>query len=170
MQTLEFYKLNEHAIIPEYATLHSACFDIHACIIAGKKIIKYNDANKPCNYFPTNKENPFVILSPGQRALIPTGLVMKFDYPYSVRIHPRSGLAIKQGISLVNCEGVIDADYYGELMITVLNTSKSNVIIHHGDRVCQGELQKMVVHRIVETTTRPEPTTDREGGFGSTGK
>jgi dUTP pyrophosphatase len=88
---------------------------------------------------------------------------------FSVRIHPRSGLALKSGITLINCEGVIDSDYVEPTYITLLNLSDSIVEIKDGDRVAQGELVRSETYEIEEMTDRPEPKSSRKGGFGSTG-
>ena len=98
---------------------------------------------------------------------------MILDIPngYSVRIHPRSGTAIKQGMSLINCEGVIDYDYVDPLFIACVNLSEvQTIVINNGDRVAQGELVEMNHYEIEETSKKPTQKTDRDGGFGSTGK
>jgi dUTP pyrophosphatase len=108
-------------------------------------------------------------VDPGERVLVPTGLVLDIPQGYSVRIHPRSGLSLKQGLTLVNAEGVIDSDYVEELFIPLYNASSISVQLKHGDRIAQGELVRTELYEIVESTTRPERKTDRAGGFGSTG-
>ena len=108
---------------------------------------------------------------PCQRALSPTGVILDIPNGYSVRIHPRSGTAIKQGMSLINCEGVIDYDYVEPLFIACVNLSEvQTIIINNGDRVAQGELVEMTHYEIEESSTKPTQKTDRAGGFGSTGK
>ncbi len=100
---------------------------------------------------------------------ISTGLILDIPVGYSVRIHPRSGLAYKKGITLLNAEGIIDSDYTDELKILLYNTSNMDFIIQHGDRIAQGELVKNLDYVIEECYNAPVQKTDRVGGFGSTG-
>ncbi|CAB4141205.1 Dut dUTPase [uncultured Caudovirales phage] len=161
------YKLNPNAIIPKYATSRSACFDLHACLVKDERV-KYIDSLNVLTEGQLFSDT--LILHPGCRALIPTGL--KFNIPpgYSVRLHPRSGLSFKSGLTLSNCEGVIDEDYREEIFISMHNISYCNVAIKHGDRVCQAELTKDYKIPIVEVLEDISRTGDRIGGFGSTGK
>jgi dUTP pyrophosphatase len=106
-------------------------------------------------------------LEPGSRALIPTGLFTAIPTGYEVQLRPRSGLAIKKGLNLINCVGTIDADYRAEWGIPVVNQGLSTIWIEDGERICQAVMNK------VETISWDEvdslDTTDRNGGFGSTG-
>jgi dUTP pyrophosphatase len=86
-----------------------------------------------------------------------------------MRLHPRSGLAWKQGISLANAEGVIDADYIQETFVCVLNMTDVSHVIKHGDRIAQLELVPVWDLRFEEVDVAPSQKTDRQGGFGSTG-
>jgi dUTP pyrophosphatase len=140
---LKIYKLNSTAILPKFATKQSACFDISAI---GEHVVLAKHG-----------------------AAIPTGLILDIPEGYSVRIHGRSGLAYKKGINLLNCEGIIDSDYTDELKVLLYNTSNVDFIIHHGDRIAQGELVKSLDYTIEECYTQPQQKTDRVGGFGSTG-
>jgi dUTP pyrophosphatase len=110
-----------------------------------------------------------LLLRPGHRYLIPTNLILDIPEGFSVRIHPRSGLALKQGLTLINCEGVIDSDYVEPIYITLLNLSDSPVEISDGDRVAQAELVRSETYEIEEVNTPPARKTSRVGGFGSTG-
>jgi dUTP pyrophosphatase len=110
-----------------------------------------------------------VVLKPGERKLIPTGLYIALPQGYEAQMRPRSGLALKHGISLVNTPGTIDADYRGEIGIILINHSSELFEIHDGDRICQ-----MVINKY-ETISWDEcdllDTTERgSGGFGHTGK
>jgi dUTP pyrophosphatase len=109
------------------------------------------------------------IMPPGTRALIPTGLSIALPPGYEAQIRPRSGLAIKHGIGLLNAPGTIDADYRGEIKIIMINLGQEPFTIRRGDRIAQ-----MVIHRIVTGSwaLREElPETDRnDGGFGHTGQ
>jgi dUTP pyrophosphatase len=131
--------------LPEYATSGSSGMDIRA-----------------------NLESP-VHLQPMERMLIPTGLFIELPEDYEVQIRPRSGLAIKQGITCLNTPGTIDADYRGEIKIILINLSQEEQVIHHGDRVAQ-----MVIQQVDKIRWMPaeqlEVTERNAGGFGHTGK
>lgn len=108
-------------------------------------------------------------LKPLERALIPTGIFMEIPQGYEVQVRPRSGLAIKHGITCLNTPGTIDADYRGEIKVILINLSQEEQVIQHGDRIAQIVLQKVeqVVWKQVEEL---EATERNAGGFGHTGK
>ncbi|NTS39758.1 dUTP diphosphatase [Flavisolibacter sp. BT320] len=113
--------------------------------------------------------NEPIVLEPLQRALVPTGLFLELPQGYEAQIRPRSGLAIKQGLTVLNTPGTIDADYRGEIKLILVNLSKDNATIHNGDRVAQMVVQK--VEKIVVRQATVLTDTDRgAGGFGHTGK
>ena len=89
---------------------------------------------------------------------------------YSVRLYPRSSLALKQGLTLANNVGIIDSDYVEPVYMMVCNISGYQQFIFDGNRICQAELVDELSYMIMETDVRPEQKTDRDGGFGSTGK
>lgn len=137
-------KLAPGAILPEYQTEGSAGFDLHSNMERG------------------------IGLLPGQRALISTGLFMAIPEGYELQIRPRSGIALKKGLTVLNTPGTIDSDYRGEIGVILINTGVENVIIMPKDRIAQGIL-KQVEHadfQIVEELNE----TNRGGGFGSTGR
>jgi len=109
-----------------------------------------------------------VILSPGERKLIPSGIRIEIPYGYEAQIRPRSGLAAKYGITLVNTPGTIDSDYRGEIKIIMINLGKENFIIKRGDRIAQ-----MIIAPVVKALFTNEASLNRtergDGGFGSTG-
>lgn len=109
-----------------------------------------------------------VTLAPGERALIPTGLRMEIPLGYEVQIRPRSGLALKHGITLPNSPGTIDSDYRGPLGVIVLNAGREDFQISHGDRIAQ-----MIVAPVVQAEFQLADSLDETdrgaGGFGSTG-
>lgn len=110
-----------------------------------------------------------VSLASLQRVLIPTGLFIELPNGYEAQIRPRSGLAIKQGITCLNTPGTIDSDYRGEIKIILINLSGEAQVISNGDRIAQLVLQK--VEKITwEEVTLLSETTRNNGGFGSTGK
>jgi dUTP pyrophosphatase len=110
-----------------------------------------------------------VVLAPGERKLIPTGLFMSLPNGYEAQMRPRSGLALKSGISLVNTPGTIDADYRGEIGIILINFSKDDFIIHDGDRICQMVIKKYETVEWEQCEVLDE-TNRGDGGFGHTGK
>jgi dUTP pyrophosphatase len=167
MQTLKFFRLVDDISVPQASTTGSACFDLQA-YLRSQSITMYNKWNEKST-FTADQFCVGIRVDPGERVLVPTGLVLDIPQGYSVRIHPRSGLSLKQGLTLVNAEGVIDSDYVEELFIPLYNASGISVQLKHGDRIAQGELVRTELYEIVESTTRPERKTDRAGGFGSTG-
>lgn len=109
-----------------------------------------------------------VVVDPGRRCLVPTGLHMEIPQGYEVQVRPRSGLALKHGITLVNSPGTIDSDYRGPVGVIILNTSDHPFHIAHGDRIAQIVVAPVTQARFENTSQLSE--TDRgDGGFGSTG-
>lgn len=136
--------LSKHSL-PEYATALSAGMDLRA-----------------------NIEEP-IVLKPLDRKIIPTGLFIELPAGYEAQIRPRSGLAIKKGITVLNSPGTIDADYRGEVCIILINLSNEDFIINDGERICQMVIASHVQAELVEVQELGE--TDRDaGGFGHTGK
>ncbi len=108
-------------------------------------------------------------LQPMQRALIPTGIFIEIPEGYEVQIRPRSGLAIKNGITCLNTPGTIDADYRGEIKVILINLSQEEQVIQHGDRIAQMVVQK-VEQANWKLVDELEITERNDGGFGHTGK
>lgn len=164
---IKVYKSNTEATIPEYATESSSCFDLHACLVPHTSI--------KCRLWNNDEEILFVnessrlVLPAMSRVLIPTGLIFDIPSNHSLRLHPRSGISFKSGVSLINCEGVIDEDYVEPVFVALLNNSNIPFVVSHGDRICQAEIVCDSRYKIKETTTRPKIKTNRKGGFGSTG-
>ena len=130
--------------LPNYATVHSAGADLLAAI------------------------DTDVVLEPLQRALIPTGLCMALPEGYEAQVRPRSGLAAKHGLTILNSPGTIDADYRGEVKVILVNLSNEAFTITRGMRIAQLVIAPYTQLSWSETTTLPE-TTRGAGGFGSTG-
>ncbi|MCK5337857.1 MAG: dUTP diphosphatase [Bacteroidales bacterium] len=109
-----------------------------------------------------------ILLKPMERILVPTGLFIELPAGYEAQIRPRSGLAIKKGISLANTPGTIDADYRGEIKIITINLSGEDFIIHDGERIAQMIISR---HETAEWTEVEElnETSRGEGGFGHSG-
>jgi len=109
-----------------------------------------------------------VVLQPGQRLLVPTGLQIALPGGYEAQIRPRSGLAIKYGVTMLNSPGTIDADYRGEIKVIAINHGSEPFEIHHGDRIAQMVIMPVVQVRCKEVD-QLDSTERGSGGFGSTG-
>lgn len=130
--------------LPHYETLASAGMDLRA-----------------------NLENP-ITLKPLERAIVPTGIFMELPVGYEAQVRPRSGLAAKKGISVLNAPGTIDADYRGEVGVILVNLSSEAFVVENGERIAQMVLAKHERAEWEEVESLSE--TDRgAGGFGSTG-
>ena len=110
-----------------------------------------------------------ITIKPKTSYLIPTGLSVAFSEDYEVQIRPRSGLAAKNNISVLNTPGTIDSDYRGEIKIIIYNHGNKDFLVNNGDRIAQMILTPVVKMELEETNDLPE-TIRGEGGFGSTGK
>lgn len=130
--------------LPTYATVASAGMDVRAAI-----------------------ETP-VTLAPLGRAVVPTGLFLEIPVGFEVQVRPRSGLAAKKGITVLNAPGTIDADYRGEVCVILVNLSQEPFVIERGERIAQLVLAR---HEVIEweTVETLEESQRGEGGFGSTG-
>ena len=113
--------------------------------------------------------NEPIDLKPGQSCIVPTGLSFAFPKEYEIQIRPRSGLAAKDNISVLNTPGTIDSDYRGEIKVILFNHSNKNFKINNNDRIAQMILAPIIKVDLEETNELPE-TIRGEGGFGSTGK
>src|SRR6266702_2969122 len=108
-------------------------------------------------------------LAPGQRALVPTGVAIALPPGYAAFVHPRSGLAARHGVTVVNAPGTVDAGYRGEIKVTLLNTDSAvPVRLRRGDRIAQLVIQR-VEHAAFHEVQRPPGSARGDGGFGSTG-
>ena len=110
-----------------------------------------------------------IVIKPQTSALIPTGLSVAFSEDYEIQIRPRSGLAAKNNISVLNTPGTIDSDYRGELKIIIFNHSKDDFVVNNNDRIAQMVLTPIAKMELEEANELPK-TLRGEGGFGSTGK
>jgi dUTP pyrophosphatase len=107
-------------------------------------------------------------LAPLERVMVPTGILLEIPQGYEAQVRPRSGLAIKQGLTCLNSPGTIDADYRGELKVILINLSAQPQVIEHGDRIAQMVFQKVELVEL-ELTTAINETERNAGGFGHTG-
>ncbi|MFN9709804.1 MAG: dUTP diphosphatase [Bacteroidota bacterium] len=131
--------------LPHYATAGSSGMDLRA-----------------------NIDQPLVV-KPLERVLVPTGLFIELPHGFEAQIRPRSGLALKQGITCLNTPGTIDADYRGEIKVILINLSALSQTINNGDRIAQMVIQK--IEQIEWVSVEELSVSERnEGGFGSTGK
>lgn len=166
MIRLNIYKTHPEIVLPKFATQGSACFDL-AFQASGKYTYRgFNGNNAPIER-PVASGN--LVLMPKDRILVPTGYIFDIPEGYSVRIHARSGMSLKQGLVLANAEAVIDSDYIEETFVMLTNISDSPVTINNGDRIAQAELVKKEEYVLWETNDKPTQKTDRVGGLGSTG-
>jgi dUTP pyrophosphatase len=140
---LKIKKLQDNAIIPQFKTIGSAGMDI--CSIED------------------------VILQPSEFRIIKTGLAMQIEQGYEIQVRPRSGLACKYGITVINTPGTIDSDYTGEVGVGLINLSKTEYHINVGDRIAQLVINK-VEQPEIELVQELDQTERGSGGFGSTGK
>ena len=164
---LYVWKLWEDAHLPEYGSEWAACFDLKASLQPGDTVTVYGpDNNKSKRKIDTYGK---VELYSGDRMLVPTGLVFDLAESQSLRIHPRSGLSLKNGIVVANCEGIVDADYVNQTYVMLQNISRQIFHINDGDRIAQGEVVHSTQVRFVECDEEPKEKTSRAGGFGSTG-
>ncbi|WP_303922550.1 dUTP diphosphatase [Draconibacterium sediminis] len=131
--------------LPAYSTAFSAGMDLRA------------NLNEP------------VVLKPLERKLVPTGLFIELPQGYEAQVRPRSGLALKKGITVLNTPGTIDADYRGEIGVILINLSQEDFVIENGERICQ---MVIAAHETVEwdLVEMLEETERGAGGFGHTGK
>ncbi len=136
--------------LPAYATAGAAGADVRA-------------------NFPPGERAAGIVLAPGARALVPTGLALEIPEGFEVQVRPRSGLALKHGITLVNSPGTIDSDYRGPLGVIVLNAGDQEFHISHGDRVAQLVVAPVTIAEFMQSG-QLGTTARGHGGFGSTGR
>lgn len=146
MSLIEFKRLPHAAELelPGYETVSAAGMDIRAAL------------------------EEEIVIKAGERVLIPTGLQMALPQGYEAQIRPRSGLAIKHGITMLNSPGTIDADYRGEVKVIAINHGNQDFVVNHGDRIAQMVIAPVVQLPVKEVSELGE-TERGAGGFGSTG-
>jgi dUTP pyrophosphatase len=134
---------------PQYATAGSSGFDLRANL------------------------SESISIKAGSRAIVPTGLFFEIPDNFEIQVRPRSGLAAKNGITVLNTPGTIDADYRGEIKVILINLGDEDFMVSHGDRIAQAVVASVTAKNIINLTKVSEISTDTErgeGGFGSTGK
>jgi dUTP pyrophosphatase len=137
----------EGLALPEYQSPHAAGLDLLAAV----------------------PETAPLVLAPGQRALVPTGLTIALPSGYEAQVRPRSGLAAKHGVTVLNAPGTIDADYRGEIGVLLINHGDAPFPIHRGERIAQMVVAAVARVELVSSGSLP-PTKRGSGGFGSTGR
>lgn len=141
---LQFKKLNPEAVLPIYMTELAAGLDI--CALPAEPLV----------------------VAPGERILVPTGLAVAIEPGYEIQVRPRSGLALRNGITLLNSPGTIDADYRGEIGIILMNHGQEDFRVNPGDRIAQLIVAPAVQGHIIEVMELSD-TKRGVGGFGHTG-
>jgi dUTP pyrophosphatase len=154
-------KLHTEAIVPERATPLSSGFDL--CTL---DVVKPNRLKTP--YDP---DFLLYVLCPGERVLVRTGISLEIPEGYEGQVRPRSGLALKNGITVLNSPGTIDADYRGDVGVILVNQGDETFSIHKGDRIAQLVISPVCHGETVVLIESDLTITERdEGGFGHTGK
>lgn len=152
-------KIREDFDIPNRATSLSAGYDLRANLNGFKCTAEYNRDG--------SFNRKYIALQPLQRIMIPTGIALQVPEQYEIQVRPRSGLAIKHGLTLINCVGTIDADFIDEICLLVVNLSNEVCFIEDGMRLAQAVFSK---HEVADFEVVEElQKYDRSGGFGSTG-
>jgi dUTP pyrophosphatase len=143
-----FARLHPEACLPQRMSAQAAGLDLSACLGVGQQLE----------------------LPPGGRALVPTGLQLVLPPGYEGQVRPRSGLALRHGVTVLNSPGTIDADYRGELSVLLVNLGAEPFVIRHGDRVAQLVIAPVLAVEPVEIAPVASPASGRgPGGYGSTG-
>jgi dUTP pyrophosphatase len=138
-------RLSKNISLPKYETSGSSGMDLAANI------------------------NRNIEIKPGKSEIIPTGLALSIPKNFEIQIRPRSGLAAKNNVSVLNTPGTIDSDYRGEIKVIIFNHGDKNFVVNNGERIAQMILSPVVKMELQETNDLPQ-TIRGEGGFGSTGK
>ena len=138
-------KFDKNIKLPDYKTIGSSGMDLVAC---------------------TKKK---IIIKPGKTAMVPTGFSVAIPKNYEVQIRPRSGLAAKKNITVLNTPGTVDSDYRGEIKIILINLGEKKFVVNSGDRIAQMVVSPVIKAKLKEIKKLPN-TKRGKGGFGSTGK
>lgn len=166
---LGVYKTREQIELPAYQTKESACMDIAYSPFGKTHINIFGPTNNPLTR-PLDMNSGKVTIMPEERVMIPTGLIFDIPEGYTMRLHMRSSIAYKQGLMLVNGEGVIDSDYTDELYVLAYNTSNRKIELMPGQRIAQAELVEVLNVDMEQLKEPPKPKGNRKGGIGSTGE
>jgi dUTP pyrophosphatase len=185
MLTVNVYRLRDDLELPTYGTTLANCFDL-SFQPTDTHVTGYDKYNNPISQLINNFKE--ISIDPGDRLLIPTGLIFKIEkrftienfadiysasspslQNYSIRLHPRSGLSLKRGLVLANSEGIVDVDYQQQVFVLLTNISSIGQTIKAGERIAQAEVTCNEQVEFVVLANAPEKHSERNGGFGSTG-
>jgi len=160
-------KLEPGVEAPEKSTINAAGLDIRAHFVQseGYNDITELDKLKGKMFYISGSD---LYLKPGGRVLIPTGMKVELPAGYEMQIRPRSGIALKYGITVLNTPGTIDADYRGDIGVILINHGKHDFCINHGDRIAQMVIARVITPRFIGVQSLEESQRG-EGGFGHTG-
>lgn len=183
---VDVFRLHKNAVVPNYGTSLSACFDLGFYPSTSDPIVTGYDRYN--SKFERHINDDGLLIRPFDRLLIPTGLIFKINdarnsvekfsditvereqlNQFSIRLYARSGMALKRGLVLANAEGIVDVDYQQQVFILLTNISEVTQILLVGERIAQGEVvtnEKVTFHEVSEL---PIQHSERNGGFGSTG-
>lgn len=162
------FKTHKEVKTPTKGSDEAAMFDLYAFLEEGRAIKQLGDDNKE---ILTHVVGQQVTIHPYSRVMIPTGIKMDIPKGYYVKVYPRSGYSFKNGLGIPNSVGVIDADYRGEVFITLINHTSTRQFLKANERIAQMEIVKADdIQELVEVTEYDDQATERStGGFGSTG-
>lgn len=156
---VEFKKLYDNSLLPRKAHESDAGFDLHA-----HSFTSCTDGLKDLGSLET------YVVEPGTRVLAKCGFGMALPEGFEAQVRPRSGLALKHGISVVNSPGTIDAGYRNEVGVILINTGNKSFTVNVGDRIAQMVIQKLPKVEVIEVDELSNPSERGQAGFGSTGK
>lgn len=166
MEAIVFEALHPGVRPPQRATAASAGHDLAACLLGGRVTVFLAGRPEPRAVDPGDP--PAVVLAPGEKALIPLGFRARLPVGYEAQVRPRSGTSLKTDLVIVNSPGTIDADFPDEWMVPVKNGGTAPLRITHGERIAQMVLAKYETLDFAAGTVAR--STERAGGFGSTGR
>lgn len=154
--------------LPKYATSGSSCVDLQAYIV-GKSLAEFKfHGNVEFHNNQFDESKSWIVINPGGRILIPTGIYIQLPEGYEAQVRPRSGLAIKHGITVLNTPGTIDSDYTGEIGVILHNAGNKPFSVSDGDRIAQMCIKRYEKAEFEEVDTLEE-TERGQQGFGHTG-
>jgi dUTP pyrophosphatase len=168
----QVYRLNDSVAYPSYQTERAGCMDLAADLSSNHMSVKCWDPvmNRPGEKrIREDSTGRYVLIEPGERLLIATGLIFVFPEGFSMTTFIRSSVGLKKGLALANGVGYIDEDYREELFIPIINNSRGQVRIDHCERLAQAEIRPSIQVKIDTVEDRPSAVGNRNGGFGSTG-
>lgn len=172
---VRIFKMYTRVLTPEYKTSQAACFDIHAFLGNDIQTIKgFNAKNFELNInvrdnLDGDGADRYILLQPGDRALIPTGIIFDLVPGSKMHIYPRSGSALKKGLNLANGVAVIDSDYTDQTFVLITNNTGVRMRVDHNERIAQAEVVPSHRAMISVSSKKPDQKGDRKGGFNSTG-